>query len=66
MKGSLHKRVNAAMNPLSIVVGCSRRQKISLCFNLQRQTLLIYLINNSVIESQNKIALKYIVILYLV
>ncbi len=41
--------------------------KIFIIFNLQRQMLLICcLISNAVIKSQNKIALKYVVILNLV
>ncbi len=41
--------------------------KSFITFNLQRQILLVCcLINNAVTTSQNKIALKYLVILYLV
>ncbi len=41
--------------------------KIFVIFNPQRQTLLVYcLINNAMTKSQNKITLKYVVILNLV
>ncbi len=59
IKGSSCNRVNAAMNLISIVTGCSRRQKDSSYFNLQRQMLLICcLINNAVTKSLNKNCIK--------